>query len=148
MYILGNSFSFLCVCVCVCCISTISVHTSQVSSSCLDFGVILILKDMLIWFLYPGSFMLYKLFLYCVLMCFKLGTWKRKDPILLLWVLLAPFMIALWTPIFCSTALQDMVRVAQHFVRGNNPKEFASTLVHFMGKVSVSSLLTWYITNS
>nr|XP_011469680.1 PREDICTED: Golgi to ER traffic protein 4 homolog isoform X2 [Fragaria vesca subsp. vesca] len=28
----------------------------------------------------------------------------------------------------------DMVRVAQHFVRGNNPKEFASTLVHFMGK--------------
>ncbi|KAL6123834.1 hypothetical protein ACLB2K_076351 [Fragaria x ananassa] len=28
----------------------------------------------------------------------------------------------------------DMVRVAQHFVRGNNPKEFACTLVHFMGK--------------
>ncbi|KAK9913298.1 hypothetical protein M0R45_037120 [Rubus argutus] len=28
----------------------------------------------------------------------------------------------------------DMVRVSQHFVRGNNPKEFASTLVNFMGK--------------
>ncbi|BBG97856.1 hypothetical protein Prudu_007106 [Prunus dulcis] len=28
----------------------------------------------------------------------------------------------------------DMVRVSHHFVRGNNPKEFASTLVNFMGK--------------
>ncbi|PRQ20178.1 hypothetical protein RchiOBHm_Chr7g0225301 [Rosa chinensis] len=29
----------------------------------------------------------------------------------------------------------DMVTVAQNFVSGNNPKGFASTLVHFMGKI-------------
>ncbi|CAN6568637.1 unnamed protein product [Malus baccata var. baccata] len=29
---------------------------------------------------------------------------------------------------------EDMVRVSHHFVRGNNLKEFASTLVNFMGK--------------
>ncbi|XVE68966.1 hypothetical protein DITRI_Ditri09bG0112600 [Diplodiscus trichospermus] len=28
----------------------------------------------------------------------------------------------------------DMTRVSYHFVRGNNPKKFASTLVNFMGK--------------
>lgn len=32
--------------------------------------------------------------------------------------------------------LQDMTRVSYHFVRGNSPEKFASTLVNFMGKVS------------
>jgi hypothetical protein len=40
----------------------------------------------------------------------------------------------------CTASLQDMARVSYHFVRGNNPKKFASVLVNFMGKVSVLTL--------
>jgi hypothetical protein len=36
----------------------------------------------------------------------------------------------------CAAFVQDMTRVSYHFVRGNNPKKFASTIVNFMGKVS------------
>lgn len=39
--------------------------------------------------------------------------------------------------------LQDMSRVSLHFVRGNNPKKFASTIVNFMGKVCL--LLTLFV---
>lgn len=39
----------------------------------------------------------------------------------------------------CATkscpSVQDMAKVSYHFVRGKNPKKFASTLVNFMGKV-------------
>lgn len=45
--------------------------------------------------------------------------------------------------IFPLCILQDMSRVSLHFVRGNNPKKFASTIVNFMGKVC--SLLTLFI---
>lgn len=33
-------------------------------------------------------------------------------------------------------SLQDIGKVSFHFVRGRNPKKFASALVNFMGKVS------------
>lgn len=36
----------------------------------------------------------------------------------------------------CLVSVQDMVKVSFHFVRGKSPKNFASTLVNFMGKVS------------
>ncbi|KAB5544179.1 hypothetical protein DKX38_012291 [Salix brachista] len=36
--------------------------------------------------------------------------------------------------IFGSLKCSDMTRVSYHFVRGNNPKKFASSLVNFMGK--------------
>lgn len=32
-------------------------------------------------------------------------------------------------------SLQDMAKVSAHFVRGGDPKKFASALVNFMGKV-------------
>lgn len=35
---------------------------------------------------------------------------------------------------------QDMTKVSSHFVRGNDPKKFASMLVNFMGKVVVLCL--------
>ena len=34
-----------------------------------------------------------------------------------------------------------MAKVTYHFVRGNNPKKFASTLVSFLGKVSLLTFL-------
>jgi hypothetical protein len=33
--------------------------------------------------------------------------------------------------------MQDMTKVSSHFVRGNDPKKFASMLANFMGKVMV-----------
>ncbi|XP_031378051.1 Golgi to ER traffic protein 4 homolog [Punica granatum] len=36
--------------------------------------------------------------------------------------------------IFSESPEVDMAKVSFHFVRGNNPKKFASTLVNFMGK--------------
>jgi len=42
----------------------------------------------------------------------------------------------MWSLLY-ATYVQDMTRVSYHFVRGNNPKKFASTLVNFMGKVSL-----------
>lgn len=36
-----------------------------------------------------------------------------------------------------AVSMQDMTRVSHHFVRGKNPKKFASILVNFLGKVSV-----------
>lgn len=36
-----------------------------------------------------------------------------------------------------TSDMQDMARVTNHFVRGNNPKKFASVLVDFLGKVSL-----------
>jgi hypothetical protein len=35
-----------------------------------------------------------------------------------------------------------MNRVTYHFVRGNNPKKFATTLVNFLGKVSLLTSLS------
>ena len=37
--------------------------------------------------------------------------------------------------------MQDMAKLTHHFVRGNNPKKFASTLVSFLGKVSLLTFL-------
>lgn len=37
---------------------------------------------------------------------------------------------------WCLVSVQDMVKVSFHFVHGKSPKNFASTLVNFMGKVS------------
>lgn len=33
-----------------------------------------------------------------------------------------------------------MAKVSSHFVRGNNPKKFAKTLVNFMSKVRLKKL--------
>ena len=44
-----------------------------------------------------------------------------------------------------TASLQDMVRVSNHFVRGNSPKKFASVLVNFMGKVSLLTLYFSYL---
>lgn len=37
--------------------------------------------------------------------------------------------------------IQDMAKVSYHFVRGKDPKKFASTLVNFMSKVRDAILL-------
>ncbi|XP_008459732.1 protein GET4 [Cucumis melo] len=42
--------------------------------------------------------------------------------------------IMLATYIYSESPEVDMTRVSYHFVRGDNPKKFASTLVNFMGK--------------
>lgn len=42
-----------------------------------------------------------------------------------------------WTQF--TSNMQDMARVTNHFVRGNNPKKFASIILNFMGKVSLIS---------
>ncbi|KAK7277296.1 hypothetical protein RIF29_18447 [Crotalaria pallida] len=36
--------------------------------------------------------------------------------------------------IYSESPEMDMARITHHFLRGNNPKKFASTLVNFMGK--------------
>jgi hypothetical protein len=46
------------------------------------------------------------------------------------------YVMLMWSLLY-ATYVQDMTRVSYHFVRGNNPKKFASTLVNFMGKVSL-----------
>lgn len=33
--------------------------------------------------------------------------------------------------------MQDMAKVTYHYVKGNNPKKFATTLVSFLSKVSL-----------
>ncbi|KAG6760325.1 hypothetical protein POTOM_036836 [Populus tomentosa] len=43
------------------------------------------------------------------------------------------YVMLMWSLLY-ATYVQDMTRVSYHFVRGNNPKKFASTLVNFMGK--------------
>ncbi|XVF83304.1 hypothetical protein PTKIN_Ptkin16aG0476100 [Pterospermum kingtungense] len=53
------------------------------------------------------------------------GAHKNGDP--QLHVMLAEY-------IYSESPELDMARVSFHFVRGNNPKKFASTLVNFMGK--------------
>ncbi|XP_022156655.1 Golgi to ER traffic protein 4 homolog [Momordica charantia] len=42
--------------------------------------------------------------------------------------------VMLATYIYSESPEVDMAKVSYHFVRGNNPKEFASILVNFMGK--------------
>ncbi|RVW22421.1 hypothetical protein CK203_111201 [Vitis vinifera] len=42
----------------------------------------------------------------------------------------------------------DMSRISLHFVRGNNPEKFASTLVNFMGKVSLPHTSLSFFLNS
>jgi len=37
--------------------------------------------------------------------------------------------------------MQDMAKVTYHYVKGNNPKKFATTLVSFLGKVSLLMFL-------
>ncbi|XP_021295866.1 Golgi to ER traffic protein 4 homolog isoform X3 [Herrania umbratica] len=55
----------------------------------------------------------------------EFGAPRNGDP--QLHVMLAEY-------IYSESPELDMARVSYHFVRGNNPKKFASTLVNFMGK--------------
>ncbi|XVF23692.1 hypothetical protein REPUB_Repub13aG0061400 [Reevesia pubescens] len=55
----------------------------------------------------------------------EFGAHRKGDP--QLHAMLAEY-------IYSESPELDMARVSYHFVKGNNPKKFASTLVNFMGK--------------